>query len=119
MRGRREADVGERLHDQRGIVHAGAPQAVEHGHDQAVRHVLVGAQVHGPLARGVDLTGPLDGVLERKDSALDGDAPFLAERDDWKLVYSDTVASIFVKNVPENRYLIEKYSGVKPVFGKK
>jgi len=44
---------------------------------------------------------------------------FLAERDDWKLVYSDTVASIFVKNVPENRYLIEKYSGVKPVFGKK
>jgi hypothetical protein len=54
-------------------------------------------------------------IIEETNSIL---TLFLAERHDWKLVYSDTVASIFVKNVPENRYLIEKYSGVKPVFGK-
>lgn len=33
----------------------------------------------------------------------------------WKLIYSDKVASIFVKDIPENRYLIDKYRLVKPV----
>jgi len=41
---------------------------------------------------------------------------FLIERDDWKLIYSDKVANIFVKNIPENQYLIEKYPDVKPVI---
>ena len=28
-----------------------------------------------------------------------------------KLIYADKVANIFVKDIPENRYLIEKYPG--------
>jgi len=40
---------------------------------------------------------------------------FLLERADWKLIYSDKVASIFVRDVPENQALIEKYPDVKPV----
>ena len=34
---------------------------------------------------------------------------------DWKLIYADKVTNIFVKNVPEYRYLIEKYPSVRPV----
>ena len=34
---------------------------------------------------------------------------FLKERKDWKLIYTDKVASIFVRNVPENFDLIKKY----------
>lgn len=41
---------------------------------------------------------------------------FLLERDDWKLVYADKVADIFVKNIPENKPLISKYANVKPVI---
>jgi hypothetical protein len=40
---------------------------------------------------------------------------FLMERDDWKLIYADNVANIFVKDIPENRYLIEKYPDVELV----
>jgi hypothetical protein len=40
---------------------------------------------------------------------------FLLERDDWKLIYADKVANIFVKNTPENQSLINKYPDVKPV----
>jgi len=39
---------------------------------------------------------------------------FLLRDRDWVLIYSDKVASIFVKNVPQNRRLIEKYRSVKP-----
>lgn len=39
----------------------------------------------------------------------------LFERNDWKLIYSDKVASIFVKDIPANRHIIEKYPDVKPV----
>jgi hypothetical protein len=31
------------------------------------------------------------------------------EREDWKLIYTDKVASIFLRNVPENFDLIKKY----------
>jgi hypothetical protein len=41
---------------------------------------------------------------------------FLLERNNWKLIYSDKVANIFVKSTPENLYLIEKYRDVKPVI---
>jgi hypothetical protein len=41
---------------------------------------------------------------------------FLMERDDWKLIYADKVANIFVKDIPENQYLIEKYPDVKLVI---
>lgn len=40
---------------------------------------------------------------------------YLLERRDWKLIYSDKVASIFVKDIPTNRRIIEKYPDVKPV----
>jgi hypothetical protein len=41
---------------------------------------------------------------------------FLSQRDDWKLIYADKVASIFVKNTPENQHLIEKYPDVELVI---
>lgn len=40
---------------------------------------------------------------------------FLLERKDWKLIYADKVANIFVRNTPENQHLIDKYADVKPV----
>jgi hypothetical protein len=43
---------------------------------------------------------------------------FLSTHDDWKLVYSDNIATIFVKDVKENREVIEKYPGVRPAYGK-
>ncbi|GFE58402.1 hypothetical protein [Geobacter sp. AOG1] len=39
---------------------------------------------------------------------------FLLHNNNWTLIYSDKVASIFVKNLPEYSNLIEKYSSVKP-----
>ena len=38
---------------------------------------------------------------------------FLMERDDWKLIYADKVANIFVKDIQEYQYLIEKYPDVE------
>ena len=40
----------------------------------------------------------------------------LAETDDWRVVYADQTANVFVKNVAENRSLIEKYPNVKFVL---
>ena len=39
---------------------------------------------------------------------------FLLENNTWRLIYSDKVANIFVKNVPLNHQLIEKYKNVIP-----
>jgi len=39
----------------------------------------------------------------------------LMEKDDWKLIYADKVANIFVKEIPEYQYLIEKYPDVELV----
>ena len=33
----------------------------------------------------------------------------------WRLVYADTVAHIFVREIPKYRPLIEKYGHVKPL----
>jgi hypothetical protein len=49
-------------------------------------------------------------VIYKANSQL---SMFLKERDDWKLIYADKVANIFVKNIPEYRYLIEKYPDVE------
>lgn len=46
------------------------------------------------------------------DSAL---SRFLLIHKDWKLIYADKLANIFVKNIPEYQYLINKYPSVKPV----
>jgi hypothetical protein len=40
---------------------------------------------------------------------------FLLMHPEWKLIYADKVANIFVKKIPANQYLIEKYPSVKPV----
>ena len=39
----------------------------------------------------------------------------LLEKKEWHLVYADKVAEIFVKKIPENYFLINKYPNVKPV----
>ena len=39
----------------------------------------------------------------------------LLEKKEWQLVYADKVAAIFVKKIPENRFLIDRYPDVKPV----
>lgn len=44
---------------------------------------------------------------------------FLIQRDDWKLIYADKVANIFLRNIPENRKLIEKYKSVRPALEEK
>ena len=41
---------------------------------------------------------------------------FLLQNNDWKLIYADKVANIFLKDIPENQRLIEKYSNVEPVI---
>jgi len=52
-------------------------------------------------------------IIYNADSAF---ANYLFERKDWRLVYADKVANIFVKNTPEYRPLINKYPDVKPVI---
>ena len=39
---------------------------------------------------------------------------FLLQRSDWKLIYADAVANIFIRNTAENKELIEKYKNVRP-----
>jgi hypothetical protein len=41
----------------------------------------------------------------------------LAENDSWRLIYADTIANIFVRNVAQNQELIDKYNNVKLVLG--
>lgn len=50
-------------------------------------------------------------IIEGSRSAF---SVFLSAHHDWKLVYSDEVASIFVKNVPQNRPIMDRYPDVKP-----
>jgi len=52
-------------------------------------------------------------VIYNANSAL---SLFLMERDDWKLIYADKVANIFVKDTSENQHLIEKYPDIKLVI---
>jgi hypothetical protein len=40
---------------------------------------------------------------------------YLLEREDWHLIYADKVAHIYVRDIPEYEYLIEKYPDVEPV----
>jgi len=40
---------------------------------------------------------------------------YLNEKKDWHLIYADKIAHIYVKKIPENKYLIEKYYNIKPV----
>ena len=40
---------------------------------------------------------------------------YLLERPEWNLIYADQVAHIYVRDIPEYEYLIEKYPDVEPV----
>jgi hypothetical protein len=51
-------------------------------------------------------------IIYDANSAL---SRYLRENEGWRLIYADKVAHIFVRNIPENKYLIDKYQGVKPV----
>jgi hypothetical protein len=50
-------------------------------------------------------------IIYNNESTLSN---LLLETDDWRLIYSDKVANIFVKNIPDNQSLIRKYPNVKP-----
>jgi hypothetical protein len=51
-------------------------------------------------------------IIFSSDSPL---SRHLLQLDKWKLIYADEVTDIFVKNIPEYKYLIEKYKNLKPV----
>ncbi|MBI5560334.1 MAG: hypothetical protein HY883_03580 [Deltaproteobacteria bacterium] len=57
----------------------------------------------------------IDWVIYNSGSAL---SRFLLQRQDWKLIYADGVADIFVKNTAGNGRLMEKYKDAKPVLEK-
>jgi hypothetical protein len=50
-------------------------------------------------------------VLHDRNSVL---SKVLLERKDWKLIYSDKIANIFVKALPEYDEIIKKYPATKP-----
>jgi hypothetical protein len=54
----------------------------------------------------------IDWIIYDAGSSL---ALLLEERDDWKLIYADKVAEIFVRDVPQYAALIAKYPDVRPV----
>ena len=39
----------------------------------------------------------------------------LLERQDWRLIYADEIAHLFVTNTPENKMLINRFKEVKPI----
>ncbi len=51
-------------------------------------------------------------IIFNADSEL---SRYLQQRADWKLIYVDKVAHIFVRNTPEYQYLIDRYRDVKPL----
>ena len=55
----------------------------------------------------------IDWIIYKANSAL---SMFLMERKDWRLVYADKVANIFLKTVPENEPIINKYPDVQLIL---
>jgi hypothetical protein len=41
---------------------------------------------------------------------------FLLNNNIWRLIYSDSVANIFLRNTSENKFLIEKYRNIEPII---
>jgi hypothetical protein len=80
---------------------------------------MYGVGILKEYSRVVNLKPDWDKVLEKYKInwiIFGADSPLsvlLMERKDWKRIYSDKVADIFVRNVPENRSLIGKYGIVK------
>ena len=55
-------------------------------------------------------------IIERADSSL---SMLLLRDQEWKLIYADEVAHIFVQNAPQNQLIIRKHPNVKSVIKKK
>ena len=85
------------------------------------RSDMYGVNIMKEYLRVVSIKPGWDEVLKKYDvkwiifNANSALSLFLIERDDWELIYSDKVANIFVKDIQENRYLIEKYPDVELV----
>lgn len=71
--------------------------------------------VFGPGWEGVVAKYDIGWFFIPSDSVL---ARYLLERPEWKLIYSDNVANILVKNSGRYRYLIDKYPDVTPAVRK-
>ncbi|HTP66858.1 MAG TPA: hypothetical protein VMJ66_15810, partial [Geobacteraceae bacterium] len=60
-------------------------------------------------------------VMEKYDmtwvifDARSGLSRYLLENRDWRLIYADKMANIFVRDIPQYRYLIDRYRDVKPI----
>jgi hypothetical protein len=54
-------------------------------------------------------------IIYGSNSAL---SRYLIQNKGWNLIYADRVTSIFLKNIPENQRLIQKYRNVKPFIEK-
>ena len=56
-----------------------------------------------------------DDIIEKYDINwvfYDNDSPlsyFLYKSDDWRLIYSDKVANIFIRDIPENEEVINRH----------
>lgn len=57
----------------------------------------------------------IDWIIYNSGSSL---SQYLLQRKDWRLIYSDGVSDIFVRDIKKYQYLIEKYKDAKP-FRKK
>lgn len=85
------------------------------------RSDMYGADYVKEYRKVVTLERGWDDLLEDKAIGwvfYNSDSPLsrlLTEKKDWRLIYSDGLANIFVKNISEYQNLIEKYKDVKPV----
>jgi len=55
-------------------------------------------------------------IIYNTDSPL---SQYLSLKKDWKLVYMDNVANIYIKNIRENEYLINKYGNEQSLMTEK
>jgi hypothetical protein len=85
------------------------------------RSDMYGASVIEEYLKVIQLNPDWEKVLDKYHAGLifePANSPLsilLLERKDWRLVYADTVANIFVKNTPENKATIDRFKDVKPV----
>lgn len=50
-------------------------------------------------------------IIYNRDSAL---SQYLNLKKDWKIIYSDNVANIYIRNIRQNKYLIDRYIDIDP-----
>jgi len=104
------------------LIYAGYPHYKVHFDG---RSDMYGSDYVKDYRKVVTLEKGWDEFLEEKEIGwifYNSDSPlsrFLLERKEWHLIYSDGLANIYVKNIPEYKYLIEKYKYVKPMLPKK